>query len=128
MSLYRERSRAGGITSTGTAEYQNGSYQRASSVRARTSEDGRAGSSSAHQLGQVKHSATSAVWRVARTPDPSRLSARPSRVTSRNWRVSAPAWGTNAEWNFSAPPADWRNWKDIAPFAPWATACIDPSS
>lgn len=46
---------------------------------------------------------------------------RPSSTTSRKRRVSVPAWGSRAEWYFSAPAAEARHWKKPTESAPRAT-------
>ena len=51
-------------------------------------------------------------------------SRSPRPVTSRQVRVSVPAWGSIAEWNFSAPARDCHHWKNRTPSAPRATDCM----
>ena len=41
--------------------------------------------------------------------------------------MSGPAWGSIAEWNFSAPPAEARHWKYEIASAPRATVYSDPA-
>ena len=51
------------------------------------------------------------------------FSALPSSHTPRKTLESAPAWGSMAEWNASAPDLDCRHWKKqmaSAPMATWA--------
>ena len=43
----------------------------------------------------------------------------------RHTSVSVPACGSIAEWNFSAPAADWRHWKNITASAPRATCASE---
>ncbi len=47
----------------------------------------------------------------------------PRLTTSRQTRLSVPACGTIPLWNFSAPVAAARHWKDSTASAPRATAC-----
>lgn len=55
----------------------------------------------------------------------SRATASPVSQTSRKIRESAPACGTIAECQISAPERDWRHWKNSAPSAPWARCCTE---
>lgn len=61
----------------------------------------------------------------ARTRDPrtgaSAATSAPSATTSRQIRVSVPPCGSIAEWNFSAPKREARNWKNMTASDPRAT-------
>ena len=87
----------------------------------RSTADGFEGCSSAHQFGQENTIAQSAAT-VAPPSSARRWSSPPSSTTSRQAGDAVPAWPSIALWNFSAPAADARHWKNSSPAAPRASA------
>ena len=76
-------------------------------------------SSTPHQAFQSKAMATRLVTRLPTTGARAPRCA-PRVQTSRQRAESVPAWGSIAEWNFSAPAFDARHWKNRSPSAPRA--------
>ena len=67
----------------------------------------------------LQTTATDASTRLPRTSDRSPTRS-PSSTTSFHTRDERPAWGSIAEWNFSAPNRLARNWKNMIASAPRA--------